>query len=383
MEEKRAEVLWKLTTILLIIALLGYGGIYINSQLHPARRTMIATAYTYRDSVESTGILVRSESLLSDARPYSLVTAQSGKRVAAGEILGVSYESAADRDRHRRIESLRKVIALAQQALGGSEQDKTAAERLAETGSAVLSLSGCIARHDVEEIRYHALRLRSLVFEDGALLTREEIARLKSELAMLEAVEDGGSHELISPASGVFTPLLDGCESISPAVLDNLSVNSLRTLMAGHPSVDKRCYGKLVTDYKWYYAALIRSSDCENITEGAKLRLDLSAWRARLCPVTVESISGETDGMRAVLLSSDTALAETLELRTLSCPLVFRSISGVRISSDALIENPGGGWYVLVDIGISERRENVEILHQESDWVLVKGIQEGATVILP
>lgn len=383
MEEKKAQALWKLTTILLCIALLGYGGIYLHNQAHPLRQTMVATSYTYRDSVSSTGILVRSESLLSDARPYSLVTAQSGKRVAAGEKLGVSYDNEADRERQRRINSLQKVIAKAEQVLGAYEQEKSSAERHEEIASAVLSLSACIAQHNTADIRYEAVRFRALVMDNGVLLTREELATLKNQLALLEESETGNSYELISSASGVFTPTLDGSESISPAVLDNLSVNTLRTLMAGHPRVDKRCYGKLITDYKWYYAALLKSSDCASLTKGSKLKLDLSAWRVQLCPVTVESVSAEVDGMCAVLFSSDTCLAETVELRTISCPLVFRSITGVRINRNALLGDQASGYYVLVDIGISERRENVEILHEEGDWVLVKGIEEGVSVILP
>lgn len=382
MEEKHAEILWRVTLVLLIIALLGYGGLYINSRLNPVRQTVVATAYTYQDSVEATGILVRSESLLSDSRPYSLVTAKSAKRVAAGEVLGISYENAADMERHRRMDALQQEIALAMQALSGAESEKSTAERLKETGSAVLSLSDAVARHDMATLRYRSLYLRSLIFENGVLLTREEIAELKSELARLESEDEGSSRELISPASGVFTPLLDGCESISPAVLENLSVKSLRTLMAGYPSVDRHCYGKLITENKWYCAALLRSEDCAELSEGDTVQLDLSAWRAGLCRMQVETLSEENEGIRAVLLSSDTHLAETLELRTVSCPLVRRSITGVRLPKEALLSGSISGSCVLIDTGVSERRESVTVLHDGGSWVLVDGVDAGATVVL-
>lgn len=381
MEEKRAASLWKLTLILLIIALSGYGWLYLDSRLHPLRETVIAADYTYQDSVEATGIFVRSEALLSDTRPYSLVTALSGKRVAAGEVLGISYESAEDMERHRRMNALQREIALAMQALGGAEKDNGTAEHLEEMSSAVLSLSGCIARHDMSVLRYDALHLRSLIFDKGTLLTRENIARLKTELAQLESEQQGGSRELVSPASGVFTPLLDGRESISPAVLENLSVKSLKTLMAGNPSVDRHCYGKLITDNRWYYAALLKSNDCAEIRRGGTVLLDLSACRAGLCSVSVESISEESEGLRSVLLSSDTALAETLELRMASCPLIFSNICGIRLPRKAVQENDNG-CYVLIDTGISERRESVSILYEEADWVLVEGIEAGDTVIV-
>lgn len=381
MEEKYAASLWRLTLLLLIIALVGYGWLFLDGRLHPARETVVAAAYTYQDSVEATGILVRSEALLSDVRPYSLVTAKSGKKVAAGEVLGISYESAGDMERHRRMDSLQREIALAMQALSGAEQDSETAERLKKTGSAVLSLSGCIARHDMSLLRYEALRLRSLLLDNGSLLTREDIAQLKAELAKLESEQEGSSRELISPASGVFTPLVDGRESISPAVLENLSVKSLKTLMAGNPSVDKRCYGKLVTDNRWYYAALLRDYDCMQIECGDTVQLDLSAWRAGLCTMEVLSISPEGEGLRAVLLRSDTALAETLELRMVSCPLVFYSVQGVRLPRKALQQSDNGS-YALIDTGISERRQNVTVLHEENDWVLVKGVEAGDTVIV-
>ena len=176
--------------------------------------------------------------------------------------------------------------------------------------------------------------------------------------------------------------MLDGCESISPAVLENLSVKSLKTLMAGHPSVDKRCYGKLITDNKWYCAVLLNSEDCASIRKGGTVQLDLSAWRAGLCSMKVETISAESEGVRAVLLSSDERLAETLELRTVSCPLVRRSITGVRLPKEALLSGSTSGSYVRIDTGISERRESVTVLHDGGDWVLVDGVEAGETVIV-
>lgn len=383
MEEKHSLVLWRLTLILLAVALLGYGGIYLNSLLHPPRVSVVATSYTYRESVSSAGILVRSESPLSDQRPFTLVTAQSGKRVAAGEKLGISYESAEDLERAERMKSLELEITLAEKALGGAENSENTAERVDKTLSAVFSLSESVARHRSASLRYDALQLRSLLFERGTLLTREEITALKQELARLEREESGSIRELVSPASGVFTPLLDGCESISPAVLEQLSVRSLRTLMEGRPNVDKRCYGKLITDYKWYYAALLRAEDCAALQVGGRVKLDLSAWRAGLCTMTVIRISAESGGERAVLLSSDTALTETLELRTVSCPLVINSVTGIRLPAAALLSGSTSGSYVLVDTGISERRQSVNVLRRVDDWVLVQGVDEGDAIIVP
>lgn len=383
MEDKHSEILWRVTIVLLVIAICGYGGIYAYSRLNPVRQTVTATSYTHRESIEAAGILVRSENLLSAQSPYSLVTALSGQKVAAGDVLGVSYESPQDMDRHKRMISLQGEIAQAVQALSGAEKDSSSAERQEATASAVLAYSECLAKHEASKLRFRALRLSSLIFDDGVSMTREEVAQLKNELAGLENQDEGTSRELISPASGIFTPLLDGCESISPAGLENLSVKSLRTLMAGHPSVDKRCYGKLVTDSKWYYAALVNSEDSTGLNRGDSVNLDLSAWRAGFCAMSVEAVSPESEGMRAVLLSSDNSLTETLELRTVSCPLILRSIVGIRLPKEAVISENYGVAYVRVDTGASERRQNVTLLYEGDGWVLVEGIEEGATVILP
>ena len=381
MEFKHSDIVIRVTMVLLCAALLGYLGLFAYESLNAAPASAVATRYTWREEVELTGLIVRQETVLSSRSLYTGVTAPNGQRVAAGDTLGLAYSSQSDRDRARRMRDLAAHITLAEEILSGTSEENTAAERAENARSAVLSLSSDITRHELSSLRGDTLRMRSLIFDDGAAVTRQELSELRAEMREMRAQGEVVSEALLSPASGLFTSLLDGGESLDPAVLTSLTVGSLKKLMNHSPSVDGRAYGKLVTSSEWYLAALLGEEDAAHVSEGDELWLDLSRYRTGLCPVKVLSVSPASEGQCAVLLVSDRSLEETLELRNVDCPLVLWSVTGLRLPSEALQQGEGG-WYVTVDTGSAGRRCSVELLYDGGDFVVVQGagLSEGNAV---
>lgn len=380
MELKHSDIVIRVVAVLLLATLLACLAILAYQSLSAEEHSVVATLSTWRQSVEISGLIVRQETVLSSHSLYTSVTAPNGRRAAAGDTLGLAYSSRSDLDRARRMEDLAVHIALAEEVLSGAEEH-TAAERAEDARSAVLSLSADIARHDTSAMRGDALRVRSLLFEDGAEVTRQELSDLRAEMRAMRSQGESASEELISPASGYFTSLLDGGESLSPAVLANMTVGSLTRLFNRSGSVDGRAYGKLVTGSEWYLAALMKEEDAALLAVGDELSLDLSRYRSGLCPVKVVSVSFAAEGQRVVVFSSERCFAETLSLRMLECPLVLRSVTGLRLPPEALQEGEGG-YYVTVDTGSSGRRCAVELLYDGGDYVLVQGtgLTEGSAV---
>ena len=375
--------LMKLIVILLTLTVLIYVGVYAYDTLtHPLEAVRAENSW-YEESMELTGLIIRSESVLKGSRPYYSITAAHGKRVAAGDELGLAYDSEAALLRAERIESLRRELDLATAVLESISEEKSGAERAEDARSAVLSLSADIARHDTASLLADALQLRSRIFNDGESITREERDGLKEELLLLLQTEGGGTETLLSPESGVFTPMLDGCEKLTPSMLENLNVTLLQTLMQRQPSVDGRSYGKLVTDQTWYVAALLPEEKAATLQPGEELRLDFSRYRAGKPLVTVLSISETLEGQTAVTLECSVSLRDTLSLRTVNCPLITSTVTGLRIPAAAL-RHDANGTYVYTSVGNVIRRAAVTLHWSDGEEALVESerLHHGSEVLV-
>lgn len=375
--------LMRLVIALLTLTVLIYVGVYAYDILSHPLEAVRAEGYTHEESVELTGLILRSETVLKGSRPYYSITAAHGKRVAAGDELGLAYDSEADLLRAERIESLRREIELADSVLETVSQEKSGAERAEDARSAVLSLSADIARHETDTLLADALRLRSQIFDDGAAITDRERDALQEELLRLLMSESGGTETLLSPDSGIFTPMLDGGEKLTPSMLENLSVTLLQTLMSRQSAVDGRSYGKLVTSHTWHVAALLGEERAAQLQPGTELRLDLSRYRAGKPRVTVVSISESLDGLCAVTLSCSSSLADTLALRTVNCPLITSTVSGLRIPRTA-IRYDAVGSYVYYAAGNVMRRADVTVLWSDGEDALVESdsLRRGSDVLV-
>jgi len=372
----------KLIIALLTLTVLIYVGVYAYDALSHPLESVQAEREVYEESVQLTGLIIRSETVLKGSRPYYSITAAHGKRVAAGDTLGLAYDSEAALLRAERMDSLRREIELANSVLDTVSQEKSGAERAEDARSAVLSLTADIARHETTSLLADALRLRSQIFEDGASITRSERDALIAELRRLMEEESGGSELLASPESGMFTSLLDGGEKLTPSMLENLNVTLLQSLMSRPSSVDGRSYGKLVTSQTWYVAALLEESDAAQLKSGDEIWLDLSRYRAGKPRVTVLSVSETQDGKAAVVLSCDMSLADTLALRTITAPLVTSTVSGYSIPAEALRYDQGGS-YVYVSAGSVMRRAPVELRWSDGETALVDSeeLHQGSEIL--
>jgi len=375
--------LMKIIIALLTLTVLIYVGVYAYDALaHPLDTVRAENSY-YEESMDLTGLIIRSEIVLKGSRPYYSITAAHGKRVAAGDELGLAYDSEAALLRAERINSLRREIELASSVLTEVEQEKSGAERAEDARSAVLSLSADIARHETSSLLTNALRLRSRIFDNGAAITREERDNLTAEFVQLLREESSGSELLLSPESGVFTPLLDGGEKLTPSMLENLNVTLLQTLMARQPSVDGRSYGKLVTSHIWHVAALLEEDMAARLQAGDELRLDLSRYRAGKPLVTVLSIGEALDGQTVVTLACSVSLTDTLALRTVNCPLITSTISGLRIPA-AAVRHDAYGSYVYYAAGSVMRRAAVTLHWSDGEEALVESevLHHGSEVLV-
>jgi len=209
------------------------------------------------------------------------------------------------------------------------------------------------------------VRSETLLQSDGA--TPAFTVRAGERAAAGSALGGG----LTAPVSGVFSPAADGYESVSPADLAELTPTRLRALLEAEKQPPANAVGKLVTDHRWYFAALTGAADAAELTVGKSVTLDLGAGAPPDIPAEVFAVSGAEGAQAAVVFCCETHLADTLQLRRAEARVVTGSVSGLSVPAKALQTDADGNTYVWTVTAAVLERKDVTVLRADGDTVLV------------
>jgi hypothetical protein len=129
-------------------------------------------------------------------------------------------------------------------------------------------------------------------------------------------------------------------------------------------------YGKLVTEYKWYFAAVMDSGDAAALQPGGSATLEFGRYYGTALAADVIS-AGEADGdgRCVAVFACDQAMAPTLAMRQVSAEVVFEELRGIRVPSDA-VHAENGACFVYTVTGLMIERKDIEILCEEDGYVL-------------
>lgn len=386
---KRTDKLTTLIAVLLFTAVLLYVAAYGIRAMRDTTVTAQAVAVELRPGGVANGIVIRDEAVLTSGEPYIDVTAKDGSKVAAGAQLATAMGTQQGLERANRLHALELEIARISTALEelSSAEDLTARDQALQ--GAVDQLTAAVARHELGDLDSQALNLRSLLFSGSAAGADEtELKALQRELDSLRNSTDGDTRQLYAAASGVFSTMLDGYESLSSRNLSGLTPAGLSQLLDLEPELPQGAYGKLVEGFRWYFAAAMSQEDAASLREGRTATLNFGRWYGADIYARVQSISPPEDGVVAVVFSCDTALADTLAMRTVTANVVFESYSGIRVPVEALQQDQEGQQYVWTVTAMQLERKNVEVLYQDGDVAVVArsaqadALREGNTVVV-
>ena len=165
---------------------------------------------------------------------------------------------------------------------------------------------------------------------------------------------------------------MDGYEGeYTPQMLEDLDAAALRELLAKEYPDDPDSFGKSVTDFTWYYAAVIPRESAEFFYTGAKVELDFIGSGEAAVPGKVVRLAPEENGEALVVIQSTSVNADTVSHRTASVKISFQNYKGLRISQKALriVDGVKG---VYVRSGYSVRFKKVDILYTGPDYYLCR-----------
>ncbi len=387
---KRTDRLTKFIAILLFLAFAAYAGVYAVRALRDTTVTAQAVAADFTLGGPASGIVIREETVLTSGEKYIDVTARSGAKVAAGAALATAMKSEAGLERANRMHELELEISRVSAALDELDSAADLTTRDEALRSAVSQLAAAVARHELGGLDSSALNLRSLLFSpDVSGVSKAQLRSLQRELDSLRSSTDSDAKVLSAERSGIFSTFVDGYESLSAADLSDLTPEALRELMDRPEETPDGAFGKLVTSYRWFYAAVIAEADAENLTVGRTATLNFGRYYGADIYARVLSKSEPEDGSVAVVFRCDTALADTLAMRRVTANVVFAAYSGIRVPAQAVHSDPASGaaWVWTVTAMQLERKE-VEMLYIDDDFALLAispkadALRDGNTVVV-
>ena len=373
---KRSDLYIRLTTGVLFLAVASYIGVYIYNTLVNPYSVTTAFNYSIEETISAQGYIVRTEMVLVGSGSAVLPVVSEGEKVAVGQPVAVEYTG------HEALETASELRALSLQiaqleAIGRGNSEAAGFE-------SVLALSEALRRSDFGKLDELLLNVEANVLSAHA--TAPELPELKARLESLES-RTSGVRTIYAPVSGTFSQVIDGYEHIAPSALAGISPTDFSELFSTRYIVSGA--GKLVTEFKWYFAAVMSAEDATRLTLGQQKPIQFSGAYSTDADMLVESVGKKEDGACVVLFSSDRGIFEVASLRQMSAEIVCGVISGLHVPKEAIRLDEGGATFVFLQTGVRAERVAAEILGEFGDSYIVRDgletgtpLRAGATIIV-
>ena len=365
---KRGYLYMKLVTAVLFLAVLSYLGVYVFNALRNTFATMPAIPYTVEETFSAEGFVVRTETVMYGVSGDILPIVREGERVAVGQTVAVEYLTDAALETASEIRTIRLQIAQIEAArrTAGVETDGL---------QSVMELSKAVQSGDLRALEELSLRVETTIFA-GDGLTEDDLPTLQARLEVLEA-RRAGMISIDTNVSGIFSQTVDGFENISPRQLAGISPTGLTELFQ---SPTGRSGGaKIITEFRWYYAAIMDGADAIRLTLGQTVTLRFSGVFNAAVQMNVENVGRREDGKSVVLFSSNRGIHDVTMPRQLQAEVIFGYVSGIRVPKEAIHLDENGVIHVFLHTGARAERVNVEILAEiDGHYIVRDGAETGS-----
>jgi putative membrane fusion protein len=367
----------KVLMALICLIVLIYFGIQVYRYYSDPLTTTVAYSYQEDDTTAVSGWVVRDETILTGSSDGVLRLARSeGERVSKGGKVAVIYTDQASVDTEDQIDTLETQIAQMEYAQESAASNEVSLKLDSQITSGILNMQRDLAADRMEAAGEHQSELRMLVlkrdytYEDNADLAGQ-IKELQSQLKSLRAAAASGSRTVTSPASGIYSAVVDGYETVlTPDSLEDVTPTKLAGVQPD--SAASSPFGKIILGDTWYYAATMTASEAASLKEGRSLTLRFAKTTDRDLTVRVVSVSAEESGRVAVVFSGRQYLPELTLLRQQSGEVINGSVTGLRVPSNAIRVDEDGVSGVYCLVGVVARFKPVTVVHTGDNFALVR-----------
>ena len=344
--------------IFLMLAVFIYFGVQGYRYLVNPTTTTLTYRYHTEDSVQLSGYVVRSETVIEGDEALLELTHAEGERVAAGKPLATVYRSQEALEQAQELERLTQQLEQLQYAQSAAGDTETALKLDSDIRSDIVALRAACSsgRHASLETLTNELKTtvlkREYAYRDAADLS-EQIAALSAQVSSASAAVRGSTSRINAPFAGTYSAVVDGYESVlTPRTLETMTPAEFDAIA---PTQTSSSIGKLIEGEDWFFVTVLSAAEASRLSVGQSLTLRMASGIDCLLVLT---------GSR--YLSSVTLLREQ------NAELILASYEGLRIPKNALRVDENGTTGVYCLVGLTAYFKPVSVLYQGEDFCLVE-----------
>ncbi len=348
---------------------------FISSVYSPVK-TETAVFYSASDGLNITGLIIRSETLVTSSEGGVMhFVLEDGSRVAKDGVIANIYDSESASITLSKIDSVNTKIEDIEEML--SYNDLEAADLDMINAKATQSLNNLIVSgasgnfgnmSELSDELLSALNRRQVAMGETTDFSAQ-LEQLKAEKNELSASLPSAKGTVKAAMSGYFVSKADGYEtvltcgnpeSITPEFMSSVSAAEL----------PDGVIGKIVSDYEWYIAAEISINESLKYKEGDSLTIYTSVKSYPKLPVTVKKINiSESSSSAVVVFSCNEMNSELATMRSGPMTVVTKEYDGLRVPSSALrVVDSKRGVYVLT--GMQVKFVEVNVLYKDDSYMI-------------
>ena len=373
----------KVFSVILAVMLLSYIGYQTYMVMYPDYKTEVAMISAVEDSISATGIVVRNETVIDNnssgggIRNYLV---GNGDKVAKDSNVAELYATPEDALDSLMLSLMKEEMELLDQIASGH---RTAGKNLDSVISRIYSLLAEISQKmtqdnyaDISSYRLQLLELLNsyMLAVNGYVDVDARQAELEVKIAVLESRNLSPIGYITTPIAGYFISMVDGNEeSLDKTSIMNMPIADIEAIAKDKSIVADTSRCKIVSDYVWYYAAVVDISSADRFKPGMELlTLDFSYAGVTSLPVDVISVRTDEQTKKAVVILECAVLNTSLaDLRCEEANISFSNITGIMVKRSALRMEEGVQG-VYVKYGTSVIFKEVNIIYEYGDYVVSK-----------
>ena len=366
---------FKIIAVFLVLLIGFYIFFQVYSIANPSYKTEVATLYQVTDSISCQGVIFRDETVVSISEQGIIeYTAENGDKVAQGSIIAkVHYsQDAAKSDLVRSMLADRQEMYRSFSESGDivstnfTSLSTNLYRNVRELAESVDRFSGVSnAYNKAVGSLYNFMAASGNVYSFDSAIS--ELDERRNEYSTQYATNVSFIH---APSSGYFCNTTDGYEDkATKEYASEITVEEFAQMLETRQ--EQSVYGqcKLITNYNWYYVAMITSSEAERFYKGMRLNLSFDDSSAGALPVTVLRVEKSDDGRAIVVLSCNNLNSDIADLRFENGKISFNDYKGIRVDRSALHVSDGEvGVYIKYGTTVMFRK--LDIIYETDSYVV-------------
>ena len=368
-------------TKLLVGLLLLVPAVYVAVQLatiagrSSALLTQTAVLDTMAESVVCEGFLGMTEqSITYEGSGVLSYIARNGERVSEGIGVARLFASEADAAEYKRYTALSQEIELLTKAQAtGSVGDASLLEKQVQTG--VYDALDALDSGDFSSLEVAQNNIQ--LAQDKLRVSMGEMenysARISELTARRDALNGAAGTVITAPGTGYFVSSQESTAALfTPEQLAEMTPVQLQeALQQPVQENPENCAGKIISDYRWRFFALVDAEQAEKFSEGTDVTVSFPKVSQESVPASIVSIQlDEEAGIAKVELFCDYINSDTVALEREQAVIALRTYMGLRIPTRAC-HTVNGKTYVYTKLGNMVHQKPVTVLWTDGENTLI------------